>query len=152
MGSSGSWCAQSFACVLQVSVSPVLWKFYNQNTMAFKVKFPGGFSALCQIPGLGNLLWSVELSQQCKHFFCIIVLQFVGCLFGGSMVGLTCHASQVCCTQSPCPPWQTTGDPCLHRRHSNTKGRSHSVSCGVLVHTRFCASLSPLSISGRYRV
>ena len=96
----------------------------------------GGSQSLCQIPGLGNLLWSLELPQQCKHFFCIIVLQFVGCLFSGSMVGLTCHASHVCCTQSPCPPWQATGDFRLHRRHSNTKGRSRSVSCGVLVHTR----------------
>ena len=96
----------------------------------------GGSQSLCQIPGLGNLLWSLELPQQCKHFFCIIVLQFVGCLFSGSMVGLTCHASHVCCTQSPCPPWQATGDLRLHRTHSNTKGRSRSVSCGVLVHTR----------------
>ena len=43
----------------------------------------------------------------------IVVLQFVGRLLGGSVVGLmaasskrtcaTCHAFRVCCSQSPCP-------------------------------------------------
>ena len=56
-----------------------------------------------QIPKLGNLLWALELLEQCENFFGIIVLQFMGCLFGGSMVGHTCRASQVCCSQSPCP-------------------------------------------------
>ena len=37
---------------------------------------------------LGNLLWVLELSQQCKNLFGIIVLQFVGGLFGVFMVGL----------------------------------------------------------------
>ena len=36
--------AQAFVCTLQVSVSPVLWKFCNHIPLAFKVKFPGGFS------------------------------------------------------------------------------------------------------------
>ncbi|XP_043727718.1 uncharacterized protein LOC122673856 [Cervus elaphus] len=49
----------------------------------------------------------------------------------------------------PLFPWQATADPCLHRRHSDTQRRSHSVSCGdfpwILVHTRFC--LHPPSIS-----
>ena len=40
---------------------------------------------------------ALELLQQCEKFFGIIVL------LCGSMVGLTCHASQVCCSQSPCP-------------------------------------------------
>ena len=39
--SPGSWCAQSFVCALQESVSPVLWKFCNQIPLASKVKFPG---------------------------------------------------------------------------------------------------------------
>ena len=42
--SPGSWGAQGFVCALQESVSPVLWKFYNQILLAFKVKFPCGFS------------------------------------------------------------------------------------------------------------
>ena len=55
------WCAQSFVCALQESVSPVLWKFCNQIPLASKVKFPGGSQSLCQIPKLGNLLWVLEI-------------------------------------------------------------------------------------------
>ena len=51
-----------FLYALQVSVSPVLWKFYNQIPLASKVKFPGGSQSLCQTPRLGNLLWVLELS------------------------------------------------------------------------------------------
>ena len=50
-------------CALQVSVSPVLCKFYkfrNQIPLASKVKFSGSFQSLCQIPRLGNLLWVLE--------------------------------------------------------------------------------------------
>ena len=86
--SPGSWCTQGFVCALQESVSPVLWKFYNQIPLASKVKFPGGSQFLCRISTLGNLLWTIELSEQCKSFFAIIVLQFVGCLLSGSVVGL----------------------------------------------------------------
>ena len=59
--SPGSWCRQGFVCALQESVSPVLWKFYNQIPLASKVKFPGGSQSLSQIPRLGNLLWVLEL-------------------------------------------------------------------------------------------
>ena len=110
--SPGSWCAQGLVCALQESVSPVLWKFCNQIPLASKVIFPGGSQPLCQIPRLGNLLLVLELSQQCDNLFGIIVLQFVGCLLGGSMLGLMVTSSkradathsmtQVCCSQSPC--------------------------------------------------
>ena len=53
--SPGSWCTQGFVCALQESVSPVLYKFYNQIPLASKVKFSGGSQSLCQIPRLGNL-------------------------------------------------------------------------------------------------
>ena len=53
-----------------------------------RVCFLWGSQSLCQIPRLGNLLWAPELSQQCKNFFGIIVLQFVGHLLGSSMAGL----------------------------------------------------------------
>ena len=56
----GSWCSHAFVCALQESVSPVLWKFYNQISLASKVKFPGDSQSLCQIPRLGNLLWVLE--------------------------------------------------------------------------------------------
>ena len=42
----------------------------------------GGSQSLCQIPRLGNLLWVLELSQQCENILGII-LRFV-CLCGGS--------------------------------------------------------------------
>ena len=67
----------------------------------------GVLKSLCWIPRLGNLLWVLE------NFFGIIVLQCVGCLLGGSMVGLmatsskrayaTRSMSQVCCSQNPYP-------------------------------------------------
>ena len=59
-----------FSCALQESVSPVLWKLCNQIPLVFKVKFPGGSQSLCQILRLGNLLWALELLQQCESFFC----------------------------------------------------------------------------------
>ena len=92
--SSGSWCAQSFVYALQESVSPILWKFWNQISLAFKVKFLGGSQSLCWIPRFGNLLWTIELLQQCKNFFDAIVLQFVSHLLGGSMVGLMVTSSK----------------------------------------------------------
>ena len=136
-----SWCTQDFVCALQESVSLVLWMFCNQIPLAFKVKFPGGSQPLCQIPRLEDLLWALELLQQCENFFGIIVLQFVGHLLSGSIVKLmvpsskrtdaTCQATQICCSQSPCPhsrPLLThasTGDT------QTLKDMSGSVSCGV---------------------
>ena len=87
-----------------------------------------------------NLLWALELLQLCKNFFGITVLQFVGHLLGGSMVGLmvtsskrtfaTHRASQVCCSQSRCPH----GRPLLTRASTGDTqtliGRSGSVCVG----------------------
>ena len=88
-----------------------LWKFCNQIPLAFKVKFPGGSQFLSRIPRLGNLWCTLELLQQCENFFCIIVLQFVGCLLGGSTMWLmvtsskrtytTHHASQSFAARTP---------------------------------------------------
>ena len=60
---------------------------------------------------LGKSVWDLELLQQYENFFDLIVLQFVGRMTHGSVVGLlvtscmwiyaTRHASQVCCSQSP---------------------------------------------------
>ena len=159
--SPGSWFAQCFVCALQESVSPVLWKFCNHIPLAFKVIFPGGGSqSFCQIPRLGNLLWALEFSQQCKNFFSIIVLQSVSCLLGGCMVGLmatsskrtyaTHCASLVCCSQSPCP----CSRPLL--THTSAGDTQRQVWLSLLwgpwdlVYTRFC--LSPPSVSGGYGV
>ena len=110
---------------------PVLGKFCSQIPLASKVKFSGGSQSLCWIPRLGNLLWALELLQLCKNFFGIIVLQFVGRLLGSFMVGLmvTCSkrtfathcASQVCCSQSPCPQ----GGPLLTRAST---GDTHTLT------------------------
>ena len=152
-----------FSYALQESVSPVLWMFCNPVLLAFKVTFPRVSQPLCQSPKLGSLLWSLELSQQCKNIFGIVILQFVGCLPSSSIVELmatsskrpyaTCRISPVCFSQSPCPHSRS---PLTHASAGDThalKGRSGSVSCGghcsfpwVLVSTRF--RLIPLSISG----
>ena len=138
---SGSLCTQDFVCALKDSVSPVLWNFFNQIPLAFKVKFSGGSQSLCRIPRLGSLLWALEVLQHFDNFIGIIVLQFVGCLLGSSMAGLMvtsskrtdakCHTSQVCCSQSPCPCIR----PLLTRASSGdtqaVKGQSGSVSYGV---------------------
>ena len=67
-------------CPPRVSVSPVLWKFWNQIPLAFKVRFPGDSQSLCRIPRLGSLLWALELSQRYENFFGAIVLSlWVAC-------------------------------------------------------------------------
>ena len=145
----------------------VPWKFCNQIPLAFKVKFPGGSQSLCLIPRLGNLLWPLELLQQCENFFGIIDLQFVGYPPGSSIVRLvatsskrtytTCHASQDFRRQRP----SLRNRPLLTRASSGDTqmftGRSGSVFCGghysfslVLLHTRFC--LHPPRVSGGYEV
>ena len=78
--SPGPWCTQCFVCALKEYVSPVLWKICNQIPLASKVKFSEGSQSLSQIPRMGNVLRALELLSQCKNFFDIIVLQFVGSL------------------------------------------------------------------------
>ena len=96
----GSWCAHFLKlkkkklCPLRVSASPVLWKFSSEIILVFKVKFSEGSQSLCWIPRLRNLLWALELLQQCENFFGIIVLQFVGHLLGGYIVGLMAASSK----------------------------------------------------------
>ena len=133
----------------------------NQIPLPFKVKFPVDSQSLCWIPRLGSLLRALELLQQCKNFG-KTVLQFVGRLLGGSIVGLMAtsskrtdatHHAQVCCSQNTCPP----GRPQLTRAstgdNQTDKCRPGSVSCGshcffpsVLVHTRCCLCPSKVSV------
>ena len=139
---------------------PVLWNFCNQIPLAFKVKFPGGSQFLCWIPRLGNLLWALEVLQQCENFFYIVVLQSVGHLVRGSMVELRSPPPRVLMPHTappglwqpgPLSPWQITADPSRHRRHSDTQRQVRlRLLWGpwALVHTRFCLCL--LSISGEY--
>ena len=90
--SPGSWCTQGFVCALQEYDAPVC---FPQSCGSSIIKFhwhsksnSGGSQSLWWIPRLGYLLWALELSQQCKNFFGIIALFFVGCLLCGSMVCL----------------------------------------------------------------
>ena len=111
----------SFCCALQESVSL------------------GGSESFYVIPRLGNLLWALELLQQCENFFDMIVLQFVGCLLGGSIVVLKAISSKKTKHTLRLPGLQQP-DPCPRGRSLMTrastgdtqtlKGRSVSVSCG----------------------
>jgi len=156
---SSRWCAEGFVFILQEPVSPVLWKFCNKIPLAFRSKSPGVLIPFAGFPDWE--MWALELSQQCKNFFGIIVLQFVGYLVSGSMVGLTSCTSQVCCSQSPCPHGKpllisaSAGDTETLRR------RSGPVSCGIPGY--WCTQggffffvclfvLSSLSISGGYGI
>ena len=138
--SPGSWCAPGFVVLSQnlfpqscgVSVIKYHWPSKSNSY--------GGSQSLCLIPRLGNLLWALEFLQQCENFFGIIVLQFVGCLLGGSMVELmvtsskrasgTHCASQVCCSQSPCPHGRSLLTHASTGDSHTLKGRSDSISCG----------------------
>ena len=83
-----------FVCALQESVSPVLWKFCNQIPLASKVKFSGGvLSPFARSPGWEICCGSQNFLNSAIIFFGIIVLQFVGHLLGGSVVGLTVTSS-----------------------------------------------------------
>ena len=143
--SPGFWCTQGFFCALQESVSLVLWKLCYPIPLAFK--FPWGSQSLCWISRLGNLVWALELLQQYENFLDLIVLQFVGCLLGVSMVGLTYHVSQVCYSQNPCP--------CIRSQLTHTssgdtqtpKNRSGSVSCRVSVSWCTQGFVSALQVS-----
>ena len=53
-------------------------------------------------PQFGESFVALEITQHCNNFFGIIVLQFVACLLGVSMVGFTHHLSQLCCSHLPC--------------------------------------------------
>ena len=155
-----------FYCAPQESVFPALWMFCNQSHWPSKSNSLGILNSFAGSPGWGNGC-SYEFLQQWENFFDIIVLQFVSCPLGSSMVELmvissnrtdaTCHAFQVCCSQIPCPHGRalltcaSTGDT------QTLSGRSGSVSCGghcsfpwVLLGTRFC--FCPQSISGGYEV
>ena len=139
--SPGSWCAQSFVCALQESVSPVLCKFCNWIPLASKVKFFGGSQSLCQIPKVGK---SVEGPRTLRVWECIWYncSQFVRLLLGGSMVGLitisskTVYAThcvtQVCCTENHCPCGRPLLTHTCARDTQTLKRRPGSVSVGSL--------------------
>ena len=82
-----------FVCALQESLFPQSCGI-SMIPLTFNVRFPGDSQSLCWIPRLESLLWCLELSQQWKTFFGIIVLQFVGHPPGSSVVGLVAISSK----------------------------------------------------------
>ena len=98
-----------------LSINPLFGAPHIYTSILFHQITQGSLESqsLCQKSRLGNLLWALQLLQQCENFFDIIVLQFVGHLLGGSMTGLkatffkksyaTHSTFQVCCSQSPYP-------------------------------------------------
>ena len=87
------------------TVSPVLWRFCNQIPLASKVIFPGGSQSLCQVGKyvvgprtfitMRELLW-------CN---CSVVCGLSALWpYGGTKGDFPQEeASQICCSQSPCP-------------------------------------------------
>ena len=115
---------------LQESVSPVLWTFCNQNLLAFKITFPRVSQSLCQSPKLGNLFWSLELSQQCKNIwynYSPVCRSSAQQLYSGANDNLLqedlCYMPHLPGLFQPEPlsPQQVTADPCLCWRHLNTQ-------------------------------
>ena len=126
-----SWCTQGFSVhskslFLQSYGSPVIKSHWPLKSNSLGVLTPFARSSGWQI-------WALELLQQCENFFGIIVLQFVGCLLGGSLVGLMPTSSNMLCLQGLLQPkpsslQQAIADPCLCRRHSDTH-RHNTRSC-----------------------
>ena len=120
--SPGSWCVQDFVRDLQESVSPVLWKFYSQIPLAFKVKFPEDAQALLDLR-VGDL---ANCPAVCGSF----AQQRCGGANGDLLQEDLCHRQSLPGLLQPEPlsPQQATADSCLCRRHSDS---GLSVSCGV---------------------
>ena len=127
--------AHKVLCVLSKNLSPqscvssVIKSHWpsKSNSLGFSVRLPD--------PRLGTLLLALELSQQCKNFFGIIVFQFVGCLLGGFMLGLNCHASQVCFSHSTCPHSRPLLTYTLQETLKHSKAGLAQFLWGLLVNT-----------------
>ena len=76
-----SWCSQCFCvclCRVESLFPPHSVKVLQSNSAGPRSQIPWGFHSLCWIPSLETLIGGLESSQQCKTFFGITVLQFVG--------------------------------------------------------------------------
>ena len=100
------------------------------------------FSVLLPDPQVGESVVGPRTFITVQELLGISILQFVGHLFCGSMVGLmttsskktyaTRHASQVCCSQSYCPHSRPLLTHASAGDTQSLKGRSGSVSVGSL--------------------
>ena len=153
--SLGSWCTQNFVCALQESVSPVLWKFYNQNALAFKVKFP--------LPDL-EVRESVvgprtfATVQELLWYNSPVCGSFAWWLSGGDNGDLLqedlCHTQCLLGLLQPEP--LSLWWPLLTRASAEDtqilNGRCGSVSCGVSGSWDTQGFVWVLRVSGRYRI
>ena len=72
-----------------------VWVLYAQGLVVpFMSLFPCGFSVLLPHPQVVKSAAGPRVLQQCKNFFGIIVLQFVGRLLSGSVVELMVTSSK----------------------------------------------------------
>ena len=89
-----------------------------------------GFSVLLPDFHVGKSIVGPRTFATFQELLCIIVLQFVGILLRGFMVGLMTTSSKRTLCLMPClpgllqpepsSPWQAAADPRLCRRHSDT--------------------------------
>ena len=91
--------------------------------------------SLCQTPRLGNLLWVLELLQQCENFFGYNCSPVCGSssqwLCGGAKGNLLARQLMMCAMPPRSAAARTPVPMAGHcRRHSNTQHRSDSVSVG----------------------
>ena len=116
--------------------------FFAKSHWPSKSYSLGFLSPFAISPRLENLLWALELLQQYKNFFGIVVLRFVGPLLGISMAGLmttsskrtfaTHRISQIYLSQSPFPHSRPPLACASSGDTQTLKGRSCSVSVGFL--------------------
>ena len=110
--SPGSWCAQSFVCALQGSVSQVLCKLAS-NPTGLQSQIPRGFSVPLPDPQIGKsvvvprnflTMWAF-LWYNCSAVCGVSAWQLCGGVIGDLLQeGLATYCvTQVCCTQSPWP-------------------------------------------------
>ena len=86
-----------------VSVSPILWKFYNQIPLTFKVRFPGDSQSLCWIPRLESEVMA-ESEEELKSLLMRLKEE-------SEKVGLKLNIQKTKIMASgPIPTWQIDGE------------------------------------------
>ena len=86
-----------------VSVSPILWKFYNQIPLTFKVRFPGDSQSLCWIPRLES-----EVMAESEEELNNLLMKFKE---DSEKVGLKLNIQKLnIMASSPITTWQIDGE------------------------------------------
>ena len=110
--------------------SPVLWKFCSQVPLASRVKLPGVVSAFARSPGWGSAVGpgtsvAVQriLGRHCSPVCGSSAPWLCGEASGDLLHVDLCHTLCLPGLLQPetLTPLQTTADPCLCKKHSNTQ-------------------------------